>query len=249
MLQNLPLFIPVVFALTTLVTLVFFLSAVRKSGVSASAFSYITAGLLVWLAIKAALAFTDFFKDTTAVPPRLIFAVGPPLLTILLLFVTRRGRSFVDQLPLSALTYTNFVRVPVELVLYWLFLHKTIPELMTFTGRNFDILVGITAPLVAYLGLTNQYLSKRIVMVWNVLSLGLLLNIVFHGILSATTPFQQFAFDQPNIALLHFPFIWLPTFIVPVALLTHLVSIRQLIKATASPTVSNKTAIKAGLIS
>ncbi|WP_247233773.1 hypothetical protein [Telluribacter sp. SYSU D00476] len=248
MLHNLPLFIPVVFALTTLATLIFLLATVRKSGVSTSTFSYVTIGLLVWLAIKAALAFTGFYKDTTSVPPRLIFAVGPPLLAIVLLFSTGKGRRFLDRLPLSTLTYTNAVRIPVELVLYWLFLHKTIPELMTFTGRNFDILVGMTAPVVAYLGLTNQYISKRVVLVWNVLSLGLLLNIVFHGILSAPTPFQQFAFKQPNIALLHAPFIWLPTFIVPVALLTHLVSIRQLTRAAASSTANSKTAIKAGLI-
>ncbi|HVF96549.1 MAG TPA: hypothetical protein VM871_04480, partial [Flavisolibacter sp.] len=39
-----------------------------------------------------------------------------------------------------------------------------------------------------------------------------------------------FAFDQPNIAVLYFPFIWLPSFIVPVVLLSHLVCIRQLLK-------------------
>lgn len=246
MLQNLPLFIPVVFVLTTLATLVLFLSAVRRSGIATSAYGYVTLGLLAWLAIKATLAFSDFYTDTTAVPPRLIFAVGPPLLVIILLFTTRQGRMFLDRLPLSTLTYTNAVRVPVELVLYWLFLHKAVPELMTFAGRNYDILVGMTAPVVAYLGLTNHYIPKRVVLAWNVLSLGLLLNIVFHGVLSVPTPFQQFAFDQPNIALLHAPFIWLPTFIVPVALLTHLVSIRQLTRATAGPTLKNESAIKAG---
>ncbi|MDB6080057.1 MAG: putative transrane protein of unknown function, partial [Akkermansiaceae bacterium] len=47
-------------------------------------------------------------------------------------------------------------------------------------------------------------------------------------LLSAPFPFQRLALDQPNVAILSFPFIWLPTFIVPVVLFTHLASIRQL---------------------
>lgn len=47
---------------------------------------------------------------------------------------------------------------------------------------------------------------------------------------STPSPLQKFAFDQPSIAILYFPFSWLPTFIVPIVLLGHLVSIRQLLK-------------------
>ena len=65
--------------------------------------------------------------------------------------------------------------------------------------------------------------------IWNFISLGLLLNIIFIAILSAKTPLQQFAFDQPNIAIGHFPFNWLPSIIVPIVLLSHLATIRQLI--------------------
>ena len=41
-------------------------------------------------------------------------------------------------------------------------------------------------------------------------SLALLVNIVGNAILSAPFQFPQFAFDQPNHAVLYFPFIWLP---------------------------------------
>jgi hypothetical protein len=122
------------------------------------------------------------------------------------------------------------VRIPVELVLLWLSLHKAIPQLMTFEGRNFDIISGITAPFIAYLGFTKTILNRRIILIWNFICLALLANIVVNALLSAPFPFQQFAFDQPNIAILYFPFSWLPTFIVPVILLGHLVSLRQLLK-------------------
>jgi hypothetical protein len=44
------------------------------------------------------------------------------------------------------LTLLHIIRIPVELGLYWLFIYKAIPQLMTFEGRNFDILVGLTVP-------------------------------------------------------------------------------------------------------
>ncbi len=100
---------------------------------------------------------------------------------------------------------------------------------MTFEGNNFDIFSGLTAPLVYYFGFNKEMMNRNIILAWNIICLGLLLNVVITGILSAPTPFQQIAMDQPNIALLHFPFNWLPC-LVPLVLFAHLVSIRQLIR-------------------
>lgn len=65
----------------------------------------------------------------------------------------------------------------------------------------------------------------------NIICLGLLFNIIVNALFSAPSPIQKFAFEQPNIAILYFPFSLLPTFIVPIVLLGHLVSIRQLLKS------------------
>jgi len=168
---------------------------------------------------------TDFFPPTI-----LLFGILPVIIIIITLFSTKRGLRFIDSLPLINLTYLNIVRIPVELVLYWLFLSKTIPELMTFEGRNFDIMAGLTAPLVAYYGLTKGKFSKKFILIWNFICLGLLLNIVINAFFSTPSPVQKFAFNQPNIAILNFPFSWLPTFVVPIVLFGHLTSIRQLLK-------------------
>jgi len=52
--------------------------------------------------------------------------------------------------------------------------------------------------------------------------------------LSAPSPIQKIAFEQPNIAILYFPFCWLPTFIVPIVLFSHLVAVRKLVLRTKS---------------
>ncbi|MFI5134841.1 MAG: hypothetical protein ACHQD9_03205, partial [Chitinophagales bacterium] len=135
----------------------------------------------------------------------------------------------LDGLDGKILTYLHTIRIPVEIVLYLLFLHKQIPQLMTFEGRNFDILSGISAPFVAYFGYNKQKLSTTFLLTWNFICLALLINIVINAVLSAPFPFQKFGFDQPDVAVLYFPFTWLPCCVVPVVLLSHLAVIRQLI--------------------
>ena len=234
MIENLPIYIGVIFGLTVLLTLLLFIRAIRQSTAEQTRKKAIPVlfALVIWLSLQAILTLKNVYNaETDLFPPKIMqFGIFPAILTIIILFLLPAGRKFIDSLPLKNLTWLNIVRIPVELVLYWLFLHKTIPELMTFTGRNFDILAGITAPFIAYLGFAKGTMKRQVILIWNFICLGLLLNIVLSALFSAPSPIQKFAFDQPNIAILYFPFSWLPTFVVPVILLGHLVSIRQLLK-------------------
>jgi len=234
MLENLPIYIPVTFGLTTIVTLILFhrMLANSKSPYTKKHLATITIGLIVWLIIQAVLTLKDVYNfETDSFPPTiLLFGILPPLLSIIILFLTEKGKQLIDSLPLTNITYLNIVRIPVEIVLFWLFLNKTVPELMTFQGRNFDIIAGITAPIVAYFWIVKEKNNRKKILIWNFIGLGLLINIVINAFLSAPTPIQQFGLEQPNIAILNFPFSWLPTFVVPFILFGHLVSIRQLVK-------------------
>ena len=187
--------------------------------------------LLSWLLLTGILSFKGIFQNTTAAPPRLAVIMIPALVVIVLLFTTKRGRAFTDQLNLKRITLLHIVRIPVEIILFLLASRKVVPELMTFAGRNFDILSGITAPIVYFTCFRNSHLTNRkLLLAWNFICLGLLLNIVVNAVLSIPFPFQQFAFEQPNIAVLYFPFTWLPCFIVVVVLYGHLAAIRKLLR-------------------
>ncbi len=226
---ELPLYVPIIFIGTVLFTLAFFIYAVWASLISRPLTKTILCILLVWLSLQALASLKGFYcTDTRSFPPRFALLIGPPLLVIILLFATRRGRAFIDSLPLVPLTLLSVIRIPVEVTLYWLCVYRYVPELMTYLGRNFDLISGNTAPFIAY-AIYRKAISERLLLLWNILALGLLLNIVINAVLSAPLAFQQFAFDQPNVALLYFPFVWLPSFVVPVVLFTHLVSIRRVI--------------------
>ena len=93
---------------------------------------------------------------------------------------------------------------------------------------NPDILSGISAIIVALLFFRKGKIQRYGLIIWNVACLLLLANIVFHAAFSIPTAFQKFGFEQPNVGILYFPYIWLPCCVVPIVLLSHLASLRQL---------------------
>lgn len=231
MIEGLPIYISIVFGLTTMVTFVLFYRAIKKSILSKKA-NIIGIGMILWLVFQMVLSFNLFYIDTIGdVPPALPFlGFLPTFVLMVILFNTKRGKMFIDSLPLAQLTMISIIRIPVEMVLFWLFINNAIPELLTFEGRNFDILAGISAPIIVYFGFVKGKWSKKVILGWNIVCLLLLINIVLMALFSFPTAFQQLAYDQPNTGILYFPFFWLPSFIVPIVFFTHFVSIRQLIR-------------------
>lgn len=179
--NQLSLTVSTAFALTTLASLLLFLKATGWNRLAAI-------GLLAWCAVLALLARAGFFTVYDAMPPRFLLVVLPPLVATLTLFFTARGRRWMNGLDARTLTLLHTMRVPVELVLFWLAAHKAVPQLMTFEGRNFDILTGLTAPVIWYLVFVRRALGYRSLLAWNLVCSGLLLWIVAHAILSAPTP-------------------------------------------------------------
>lgn len=233
MIDSLPIYVFLLFVLTSTATTQLFLLAVKNSHKEEirSLEKPIYIGTSIWLGIQAFLSMlTVYSSDLISFPPKLmLFGIFPTIVGIIILFVTPFGRTFIDGLSLKNLTYIHTVRIPVEIVLYLLFVNNVVPELMTFEGRNFDIFAGITAPIIGYYCFKSTKIKKTILLLWNGISLCLLFNIIVNALLSAPSPIQKYAFDQPHIAILYFPYSWLPTFIVPIVLFSHLASLRQLL--------------------
>jgi len=218
--ESLPNYVGLSFIAITTVTVALFFKATNKNKV---AILYVV-GLAIFTGF---LSSKDFFLDNFSVPPRFMLLITPSLLVMLITFLTKKGRAFIDSIDLEMYGYLHTVRVAVEIVLLWLAIHLLIPESMTFEGRNFDILSGLTAPFIAFYGYRKGKLSNGALLAWNAICLFLVLQVVITGILSVPSPIQQFSFDQPNIAILYFPFVWLPSIVVPIVIFGHLVGIRR----------------------
>jgi len=231
---DLPAHIPLVFILTTLATYIIFIFAMLNSKderVKKRA-NFIAVVMLLWLIFQSTLSLNKWYMDRTSVPPHLAFPLITSIVVIVLLFILKRGKKLLDGLSLETLTWLHTVRIPVELCLLWLAMHKQVPFSMTFEGYNFDIAFGLTAPIMAILYFRKKKISRSILLGWNVLALISVVAVVIRAIGAVPSPIQAWDFAQPNYAVLHFPFIWLPAFVVPAVVLAHLVAFRQLRRKT-----------------
>ena len=116
------------------------------------------------------MAVTCFCMHEFTKPPRFALLFVPPFILIIMLFLIKPGRKFIDNLNIRQLTSIHTIRVFVEAVLYWLFVVKTIPQVMTFAGYNFDVLAGLSAPVVYYIIFIKGRFSKTALIAWNIIS-------------------------------------------------------------------------------
>ncbi len=227
--ETVPGYVSIVFILTTFASVAFLLQAAKYVGLNTLPSRILAFLLPLWIISQTILSVGGFYQSTDSLPPRLaVFGAFPALLLIATFFIFFR-KSFVEKLPLGLMTMLHAVRIPVEMVLYWLFVAGAVPQVMTFEGRNVDILSGILAPIIAFLAFRGGRTNRWLLIGYNLLGLGLLINIVTIAILSAPFPFQSMSFDQPNRAVLFFPYIWLPSIIVPIVLFSHLAALWKLL--------------------
>lgn len=218
--ENIKLSTHLLFIVLTILTVIIFFFATNKSKTSILI-------ITLWLVLQAIMGVAGFYVNSQTTPPRLIFMLLPTIILMVFLFNLKKGKAFIDSLNLKYLTLLHSVRILVEIVLMQLFIANAVPQVMTFEGRNYDILSGISALVIFYFGYIKHKLNRKIILAWNIICLLLVINVMVYGILSAPSILQQLNFDQPNIAVSHFPFVWLASFIVPVVVFSHLVAIRR----------------------
>jgi len=220
--EKLPEYIGLLIALTAILAIYLF----WRSAYYSRTFLWIA---VVWVAIQTILGFSGFYHLSTDKPPNMPLLVGPPTLLMLGLFITRKGRIFIDGLIIARLTLVHSVAIIVEVVFYLLFLYRYIPKIMTFEGFNFDLFSGVTAPLVYYFGFVRMKLSRPVLIAWNLICLLLVISAAALAVLSLPPGFRHIGAERPDIALGVFPFTLLPAVIVPLVLFSHLCAIRLLI--------------------
>lgn len=210
--------LPVSFIFLTLATLLLFYLATSGNR-STLIFQ------LIWLPFVGVTAYYSFFENTNIFPPRFIIIFAGIITMIFYLYKHLKQATFNPGYALLI----HVLRLPVEIGLEQLYQKGLIPQLMTYHGWNFDILIGITAILLWILYTLNKIqLNSKLMVAWNIAGMINLCNIVTLATLSSPLPIQLLAFNQPNIAVLQFPYIFLPACIVPIVFLTHLLSIRQI---------------------
>ncbi|MDO8479554.1 MAG: hypothetical protein Q7W02_25840 [Candidatus Rokubacteria bacterium] len=184
--------------------------------------------ITAWVALLGYLSLGGYFADFRSLPPRILPALLLPLLAGFVLLRSAGARDLLSRTPPQWPIYAQSFRVVMELILWLLFLQHRVPAIMTFEGRNADILVGLTAIPVGYLCFVRNTWSPRVALWWNVAGILILLNVVVHAQLSTPSPLRVFVTDPPVTFIAYWPYILLPGFLVPLAWLLHAASLIQL---------------------
>lgn len=153
-----------------------------------------------------------------------------PLITILIFTFSKPVKALLLHIPQENIIKLQVFRFYVEVLLWALFTSSLLPVQMTFEGRNFDIVTGVTAVLLTTrlsgFILLNK-LPKFVIILWNIMGLLLLINIVIIAILSMPTPFRYFMNEPATTVVTGFPISMLPAFLVPLAYMLHILSLRK----------------------
>jgi hypothetical protein len=165
----------------------------------------------------------------TTVPPTMAVVIAVSLVLALGIALSGTGARLAAGVPLAVLVGVQGFRLPLELLMHRAYGEGLMPVQMSYSGRNFDIVTGSTAiVLAAALWLAPQRVSPKLVMAWNVLGFALLLNVLTIAILSAPTPLRTFMNEPANVWITQAPFVWLPAVFVLAALAGHVVVFRRL---------------------
>jgi hypothetical protein len=183
--------------------------------------------LVVWVAFAAVLGATGVVARTDQFPPGLALLTVPVILTLLMLTFTAPGATLAQNIPLRLLLGFQVFRVGVELSLHHLWSLGLAPRIMTLEGGNIEILVAVTAPVAAFL-VSRRPAGRRIAWAWNLVGLLSLGNVVTRAVLSAPGPLQLIHAEVPDLAILTYPFTFVPGFMAPLALTLHILAFRAL---------------------
>ena len=210
------------------VLLASFLIAAAGRYLGASSVRVLAAGLVGWLLYVATLSELGIVGNPALKPPGIFYIVVPVLAFVALFGVrSKRAAAVASALPLGLLLGAQVFRVAVEFGLHRLWQQGFVPKLMTYEGGNVDILIGLSAPLVAWL-VGSGRIGRRAAVAWNLLGLLALVNIIVRSALTAPGPLNLLHAEVPNLAVGIFPYTFIAGFFAPLAVLLHVLSIRHL---------------------
>jgi hypothetical protein len=222
-------FTTVSFSLLVLLVLAAVSLGTRRAGHSNTAILALAVPYLILPGLLARAGALNRYSPLPA-PALLLIAILTILTAVLVLSA---GSRLAASVPLGAVVTLQAFRIVVEWLLYRLYREGVVPVQMTYAGRNFDIISGLTGLVLGIWLLSGRPLPGSVLWAWNILGLGLLANIVVTAVLSTPAPFRLFLEGPPNLLPSTFPFVWLPSFLVQVAWGSHLLIFRQLRRRTS----------------
>jgi hypothetical protein len=180
--------------------------------------------LVGWFIYDGVLGYSGAVAGSLFGIPGIVALVAPVFVFVaVVLVISPVGRYVALRISLPLLIALQTFRVGVELTLHKLWEVGAVPHLLTLPGGNVDMLIGLSAPAIAWLSLKGA-IGRRIAVGWGVLGVLSLVNVSARAAL--TGPLHLIHSEVPNLALGLFPFSFIPGFMAPLAVMLHVLALR-----------------------
>jgi hypothetical protein len=192
--------------------------------------------LVVWFLAELVPAWLGFFQGATPRIPMIQFGMLiPPVIVAVLFWRWRLLRRVVEAVPQSWMVGVQFYRVE-GLIFLVLYAAGKLPGVFALPAGIGDAITGLLALSVGAAYARNPQAAAGRVRAWNLFGIADLVVALTTGFLTSPSPLQKLSLDKPNELVTAFPLVMIPVFLVPLAILLHLASLKKLRQAAAAQT-------------
>jgi hypothetical protein len=192
-----------------------------------------TAILAAWLLYAGLLGVGGVVRGQWLGIPGVFVLLAPVFAFVAVVLVRSPvGRALALSIPLPLIIGLQTFRVGVELMIHKLWELGTVPMLLTLNGGNVEILVGVSAPAVAWISRKGPA-GRRLTLIWSAFGLLSLINVASRAVLTSPGLLQWIHSEVPNLAMGVFPFTYIPGFMAPLAVMLHVLAFKALAAARA----------------
>lgn len=199
-----------------------------------------------WMILIWTLAAHDVFRPVPGSPdlPALPVAIAlPTAVGTAVLTRSKRMATLLDAMPVWWLIALQLYRVlGVSFMAGWT--RGSMPGEFALPAGIGDAVVGVLALPVASLASSRTKARAKAAVAWNALGLTDLAIAVAMGFMTFPTRLQVLGLDRPNTQLGAYPTVMIPAFAVPMSILLHVLSLRQLRRRKAPVGASDPVGIE-----
>ncbi len=173
-----------------------------------------------------------WFAHQDLFPPPFVAMNFLILLTVLLVglgYVGQIGSSLVKSLHVETLVALQIFRLPLELLMLRAASLQIMPVEFSMLGYNLDVLTGLGALLITIYCAWTRSLPLKVIWAWNLMGIVCLVVIAVLAVLTSPNVHAfGIAPQHINSWVLYFPYSLLPSVLVSVAVLGHVLLTRKL---------------------
>jgi hypothetical protein len=191
--------------------------------------------LVAWHQIVWQLAVASGFErafdlDGRFLPPAPLAIILPLLIFLPLVLRSQRIGAALDAIPPSWLVGFQVYRV-LGFVFLTRWMAGTLPGVFALPAGTGDVAVGLLALPVAFYLQSGARGGRTAAYAWNLLGILDLMIAISIGAMTQPGPTQFLPVDVPNNVPTTYPLVMIPAFAVPLSLILHGLSLRQLVRS------------------